>query len=59
MRGAAIFGFLLIIVGLMAVPLFKETISRFLLVAIFGGAALILVVFVVGGVALVGLRAME
>jgi hypothetical protein len=56
MKGSAPLGILLILVGLLTVPLFKEAISRLLLVAIFGGVAVILVVFVVGGVLLVALR---
>ena len=41
---------------MMAVPLFKEAISRFLLFAIFAGGLLMVVAFVVGGVLLVALR---
>ncbi len=56
MKGSAPVGVLLILVGLLTVPLFKETVSRLLLFTIFAGAAAIFVVFVVGGVFLVALR---
>jgi hypothetical protein len=56
MRGSAPLGVLLILVGLLAVPFFKEAISSFLVFAIFGGAILMFVVFVVGGVVLIALR---
>jgi hypothetical protein len=56
MRGSVVLGILLLLVGLMSVPFFKEAISRFLLIAMFGGALILLVVFVVGGVVLVALR---
>jgi hypothetical protein len=56
MRGSAPLGVLLILVGLLTVPFFKEAISRLLVFAIFGGAILMFVVFVVGGVVLIGLR---
>lgn len=56
MRGSGPLGVLLILVGLLSVPLFKEIISRMLLYLIFAGAAVFLVVFVVGGFMLVALR---
>jgi hypothetical protein len=56
MRGSAPLGILLILVGLLAVPLFKEVVGRLLLYFIFVGAGLFLVVFVVGGVVLIALR---
>ncbi len=56
MRGSAPLGILLILVGLLSVPLFKEVIARMLLLLIFAGAGLFLVVFVVGGFLLVALR---
>lgn len=56
MRGSAPLGILLILVGLLSVPLFKEVVARMLLFLIFAGAGLFLVVFVVGGFLLVALR---
>lgn len=56
MKGAAPTALLLILVGLFTVPFFKDVISRFLLFAVFGGVALIFVVFVVGGLLLLALR---
>ncbi len=56
MRGSAPLGILLILVGLLSVPLFKEIVARLLLYFIFVGAAVFLVVFVVGGLMLVALR---
>jgi len=56
MRGSGPLGVLLILVGLLSVPLFKDVIGRMLLYLIFAGAAVFLVVFVVGGFMLVALR---
>jgi hypothetical protein len=56
MRGSVVLGILLLLAGLMSVPFFKEAIGRFLLIAMLGGALVLLVVFVVGGVVLVALR---
>lgn len=56
MRGSGPLGILLILVGLLSVPLFKDIIARTLLYLIFVGAGLFLVVFVVGGFMLVALK---
>lgn len=56
MKGSAPLGILLILVGLLTVPIFQEAASRLLLFAIFAGAGVILVVFVLGGILLVALR---
>jgi hypothetical protein len=56
MRGSGPLGVLLILVGLLSVPLFKEVIGRMLLYLIFAGAALFFVVFVIGGFLLVAFR---
>jgi hypothetical protein len=56
MKGSAPLGVLLILVGLLSVPLFKEVVARMLLFLILASAGLLLVVFVVGGFLLVALR---
>lgn len=56
MKNQAFIGVLLILVGLLTVPVFKETIGRILLFAIFGGVLLFAVVMVVGGIVLIALR---
>lgn len=56
MRGSAPLGMLLILVGLLSVPIFKDIVARMLLYLILAGAGLFLVVFVVGGFLLVALR---
>lgn len=55
-RGAAPMGLLLILVGLLTVPFFKDVVGRILLFAIFGGVALIFIVFVIGGLLLILFR---
>ena len=56
MKNQAILGVLLILIGLLTVPVFKETIGRLLLFTIFAGVLLFAVVMVVGGIVLVALR---
>jgi hypothetical protein len=55
-KNQAILGILLILVGLVSVPVFKDTIGRLLLFAIFGGLLLFSVAMVVGGIVLIALR---
>jgi hypothetical protein len=56
MRGSAPLGVLLILVGLLTVPMFKDTIGKLLLFGIFAGVFGLMIVFVVGGVVLIALR---
>lgn len=55
-RGQAVVGVLLILVGLVSVPVFKDTIGRLLLFAIFGGVVVFAVVTIVGGIVLIAFR---
>src|SRR5208283_3223206 len=49
MKGSRVFGVVLLLIGLLAVPFFKDAISSLLLVGIWGGMVLFVLVFVVGG----------
>jgi hypothetical protein len=46
----------LLLIGLLAVPFFKDAISSLLLVGIWGGMVLFVLVFVVGGTILAAIR---
>ena len=56
MKGSRVFGIFLLLLGLLAVPFFKDAISSLLLVGIWGGMLLMVLVFVVGGTILVAIR---
>jgi len=56
MKGSRVFGVVLLLIGLLAVPFFKDAISSLLLVGIWGGMVLFVLVFVVGGTILVAIR---
>ena len=56
MKGQRVFGVFLLLIGLLAVPFFKDAISSLLLVGIWGGMILLVLVFVVGGTILVAIR---
>jgi hypothetical protein len=56
MRGSAPLGVLLILVGLLTVPMFKDTIGKLLLFGIFAGVFGLMIVLVVGGVVLIAFR---
>jgi len=56
MKGSRIFGVFLLLIGLLAVPFFKDAITSLLLVGIWGGMIVLVLVFVVGGTILVAIR---
>ena len=56
LKNQAFIGVLLILVGLVTVPIFKETIGRILLFALFAGILIFAVAMVVGGIILIALR---
>ena len=56
MKGSRVFGVVLLLIGLLAVPFFKDAISSLLLVGIWGGMVLFVLVFVVGGTILAAIR---
>ncbi len=56
MKGSRVFGVFLLLIGLLAVPFFKDAISSLLLVGIWGGMIVLVLVFVVGGTILVAIR---
>jgi hypothetical protein len=56
MRGSRVFGIFLLLIGLLAVPFFKDAISSLLLAGIWGGMILFVLLFVVGGTILTTIR---
>ena len=56
MRGSRAFGIFILLIGLLAVPFFKDAIASLLLVGIWGGMILFVLIFVVGGTILVAIR---
>ena len=56
MRGSRVFGVVLLVLGLLAVPFFKEAIGSILLAGIWAGMLILVLVFVVGGTVLATMR---
>lgn len=56
MKGSRAFGFLVLFIGLLALPFFKDAIGSILLAGIWGGMLLLVLVFVVGGTILAAVR---
>ena len=56
MKGSRVFGVFLLLLGLLAVPFFKEAISAILLAGIWAGMLLLVLVLVVGGTILTAIR---
>ena len=56
MRGSRVFGAVLLFIGLLAVPVFKDVIDSLLFTGIWVGLLLVLLVFLVGGSVLAAIR---
>jgi len=56
MKGSRAFGIFILLIGLLAVPFFKDAIASLLLVGIWGGMVIFVLVFVVGGTILATIR---
>jgi hypothetical protein len=56
MKGSRVFGVFLLLIGLLAVPFFKEAIGSILLAGIWAGMLLLVIVLVVGGTLLAAIR---
>jgi protein-S-isoprenylcysteine O-methyltransferase Ste14 len=56
MKGSRVFGVLILLLGLLAVPFFKDAIAGLLLTGIWVGMLILVLVFVVGGTILVAIR---
>jgi hypothetical protein len=56
MKGSRVFGIFILLIGLLAVPIFKDAIASLLLVGIWGGMVLFVLIFVVGGTILATIR---
>jgi hypothetical protein len=56
MKGSRVFGIFILLIGLLAVPIFKDAIASLLLVGIWGGMLLFVLIFVVGGTILATIR---
>jgi hypothetical protein len=56
MKGSRVFGIFILLIGLLAVPFFKDAIASLLLVGIWGGMVLFVLIFVVGGTILATIR---
>ncbi len=56
MKGSRVFGVFLLLIGLLAVPFFKDAIGSILLAGIWAGMLLLVIVLVVGGTILAAIR---
>jgi hypothetical protein len=56
MKGSRVFGVFLLLIGLLAVPFFKDAIGSILLAGIWAGMLLLVIVLVVGGTLLAAIR---
>jgi hypothetical protein len=56
MKASRVFGVFLLLLGLLAVPFFKEAIGSILLAGIWAGMLLLVIVLVVGGTILAAIR---